>query len=283
MGLASMERRAIASWAGVGLLYAFTAVALAGYATFGRHPELLARLGEGAVFYGTAFTLFSRGQVLLAGAVLALVLSLYAGARWVPGLAVVYVLSLGSELAGTTWGIPFGPYGYTELLGLAWLDRVPAVIPLSWFCMALPSYALARLRFPGREQAVARVALGSFILLAWDLSLDPAMSYATRYWWWGEEGVYYGMPLLNLVGWYVTGVVLMAALLWLRSDSWLARVPVGLLAGYYGANLLMPLGMSAAAGLWGAVLLSLLVLGGVWLVVARRDVRAGELAAEAAS
>jgi putative membrane protein len=251
------------------VLYLFGALAVAGYATFGRHPELLTRLGDGAAFYGTAFTLFARGQVLLAGAVLAFVLVRYAGARWIPALLVLYGISLASELAGTTWGIPFGAYGYTSLLGWAWLDRVPAVIPLSWFCMALPSYALARMRFPGPTQARARVLLGSFILLAWDLSLDPAMSYATRYWWWGEAGAYYGMPLLNLVGWYLTGIALMAALVLLRADGWLVRVPFALLAAYYGANLLVPLGMSAAAGLWGAVALSVLVLGGVAVVVRR--------------
>jgi uncharacterized membrane protein len=249
------------------VLYGFSAVALAGYATFGRHPELLARLGEGAAFYGQAFVLFARGQVLLAGAVLGLVLVRHAGWRWLPALAAVYALSLASELAGTTWGVPFGEYGYTSLLGWAWLERVPALIPLSWFCMAVPSYALARLRYPGRGQAGGRVLLGSLILLAWDLSLDPAMSYATRYWWWGESGPYYGMPLLNLAGWYVTGVVLMLALQALRAERWLSTVPVSVLAGYYGANLLLPVGMSAAAGLWGAVALSAVVLGGVAVVV----------------
>jgi putative membrane protein len=267
----SERRKVVVGWLALGLLYGFTVVALAGYATVGRHPELLARLGDGAAFYGPAFLLFSRGQVILAGLVLGLVLALYAGARWLPAFVAVYSLSLASELAGTTWGLPFGPYGYTELLGAAWLDRVPVLIPLSWFCMALPSFAVARLRYSGATQAAGRVLLGSLILLAWDLSLDPAMSYATRYWWWGEAGAYYGMPFLNLVGWYVTGVVLMLALEALRADGWLARVPVGLLVAYYGANLLMPLGMSAAAGLWGAVGLTVAVVSAVALVV-----RAGE-------
>jgi putative membrane protein len=265
--------------AAVGVLAAFGAVALAGYATFGLHPELLVRLGRSGAFYGSAFTVFARGQVLLAGLVLGLVLARRAGVRWVPALLALYGLSLGSELAGTTWGIPFGAYGYTSLLGVAWLDRVPALIPLSWFCMAVPSYALARVRFPRPAERAGRVLLGSFILLAWDLSLDPAMSHATRYWWWGDAGPYYGMPLMNLVGWYVTGMALMVALSFLRADAWIARVPVPLLAAYYGANLLLPLGMSAAAGLWGAVVLSLVVLGGVYAAVrvptpARRTVRA---------
>lgn len=250
----------------LGVLYAFSAVALAGYASFGRHPQLLAAIGGWASLYGPAFEFFARAQVWLAGAVLAVILYRHGRWRWLPALVLVYALSLGSELAGTTWGVPFGAYGYTSLLGAQWLDRVPVVIPLSWFAMAVPSYALARYRFGGARWPAA-VLLGSFVLLVWDLSLDPAMSHATRYWWWGESGVYYGMPLLNLFGWYVTGLALMLALRFAGADAWLERVPTPVMAWYYGANLLLPLGMCVAAGLWGAVALSLATLAGVLWVI----------------
>jgi uncharacterized membrane protein len=59
---------------------------------------------------------------------------------------------------------------------------------------------------PGERGGGRACALASFVLLSWDLSLDPAMSYATRYWIWGSTGAYYGMPWLNLFGWYVTGI-----------------------------------------------------------------------------
>jgi uncharacterized membrane protein len=231
--------------AAVGALYAFGALALAGYGTFALHPELLTR------FYGPAFEFFGRVQIWLAGAVLALLLTRRIGLVWLPSLAAVYALSLASELAGTTWGIPFGSYEYTALLGARWLERVPVVIPLSWYTMALPAYALALLRYPG--EWVSRTLLGSAILLAWDLALDPAMSHATLYWVWAESGPYYGMPLLNLLGWYVTGLVLMAVLAGLRVERWLVRIPLREMVAYYGANLMLPLGMCLLAGLWGAV------------------------------
>ena len=79
------------------------------------------------------------------------------------------------------------------------------------------------------------------------------MSLVTKYWVWGVNGPYYGMPILNLVGWYVTGLALMIALSALRADRWIALLPLRWLVAFYGANLLLPLGMSAAAGLWGAV------------------------------
>lgn len=234
-------------------LCAFTAFTLAGYASFGLHPQLLVRWPELAGIYGLAFRFFAVGHVLVAGTVLLVFLALYAGARWLAAFAALYGISLASELLGTSMGIPFGPYGYTELLGIKWFGLVPLVIPLSWFFMALPSYALALRALPAPEGAGRRVLLASFILASWDLALDPAMSHATRYWVWGEAGPYYGMPLLNLFGWYVTGLLLMGALAALRAESWIRPLPHRWLGGFYLANLALPLGMSAAAGLWGAV------------------------------
>lgn len=246
--------------------YVFTLLAVAGYATFGLHPELLARTPGAIEVYAVAFTFFPRAHVVLGFAVLALFLVRRTGARWVPAFLACYALSLGSELAGTTIGLPFGAYHYTPGLGPRWFGHVPVLIPLSWFFMALPSYLLARAALPAdrRDGPGARavvVIVGSLVLLAWDLALDPAMSWVTKYWVWGEEGPYYGMPLLNLFGWYVTGLVLMVALARFGADRWGDALPPRWLLAYYGANLLMPLGMMAAAQLWAGVAFSTAAVG----------------------
>jgi uncharacterized membrane protein len=267
---------------GLWILYAFTVVSLLGFATFGLHPELLTSLSPASLrFYAVSFRFFAIGQVWLAGLVLAVFLFRHVRLRWLPALIAVYSLSLASELLGTTYGIPFGAYSYSTVLAPMWLDRVPIGIPLSWFYMALPAYAFALHALPRETRARTVIALGSFILLAWDLALDPAMSSATKYWVWGEAGPYYGMPLLNLLGWYVTGIALMAAFTVLRSASWVRELPIGWLAGFYGANLLLPLGMTIAAGLWGAAALTLFVLAGT-SIVARRLARP-EFPAESAT
>ncbi|HSJ25946.1 MAG TPA: carotenoid biosynthesis protein [Longimicrobiales bacterium] len=264
-GTGSARLAAVAERWGLVGLYAFTAAAVVGYGVFGQDPGRLVGLPQWAArFYAWSFSFFALGHVWLAMLVLAAVLWLRAGGRWLGVFVLAYAVSLGSELAGTTWGIPFGEYGYSELLAPMWLERVPVVIPMSWFFMALPSYALAALAV---RSPWARIVTGSVILLAWDLALDPAMSYATRYWVWGESGPYYGMPWLNLLGWYVTGLVLMGVFAWRRSESWTSGVSPRWWAGFYGANLLMPLGMCAAAGLWLAVGATLGVLGALALVM----------------
>jgi uncharacterized membrane protein len=268
-----LERAAL--WA----FFGFTAVAVLGYATFGTHPALLARYPGAAWFYGISFRFFALAHVWMGWGVLALFLTLRTGARWLPAFGALYAISLASELMGTRWGIPFGEYAYSTLLAPMWLGSVPVAIPVSWFAMAIPSYALAMRAFPGAGRRVARVVFASVVLLAWDLSLDPAMSYATAYWTWAEAGPYYGMPLLNLFGWFVTGVLLMAALAALRADDWMRALPLRWLALFYLANLLMPLGMNVAAGLWGAVAATAVVL----LAVARPVLRAAPAPPRAAA
>jgi putative membrane protein len=251
----------------LGSLVVFTILALAGYASFGRHPELVASVPGAVGAYGYALQLFPIAQVWLAFGVICLYLTLYTGFRWVPALAFLYAISLASELLGTGYGLPFGPYHYSTLLGAEWLGRVPVLIPLSWFSMAVCSYGLALRLGPSRgsSRPALRIGLASLLLLCWDLSLDPAMSNATTFWVWGSHGPYYGMPWSNLAGWYLTGVVLAAALVLLRSDSWIQKLSAQWLAWFYGANVLLAAGMSLAAGLWLAVIVTLLALAIVLL------------------
>ena len=126
------------------------------------------------------------------------------------------------------------------------------------------------------------------LLVAWDLALDPAMSRLTPYWIWGDAGPYFGMPWLNLAGWFATGLLLHTILFALRAEPWvdmLASPTVRALLAIYAANLALPVGMTIAAGIPVAAAASLSVLGALIIVtrlrrpsathVTRRAARAG--------
>ncbi len=247
----------------------FSAAAALGFAIFGVRPELLAAVPWSIPFFTFSFRLFSIGQIVLAAGALMVLLLLRESFRWIPAFLTVYVISLASELSGTQVGFPFGPYHYTPTLGARWFDLVPVVIPLSWFMMAIPSYFLA-LRITPDRGPVVRIALGALILTAWDLALDPAMSYATTYWRWEVDGLYYGMPWVNVAGWLFTSTLLMIALFLLRSDEWISRLPGSWVLVFYGVNVLLPLAMALAAGLFWAVALTVaayaLLVGIAWLL-----------------
>lgn len=263
---ATRAHRSRAERFALGVVYLVSVASLAGFATFTMHPELLRRADVSAGTYGRMMVLAPRAQIIIAFAALALFLIHRVGRRWLAAFAVIYAVSLGAELAGTTVGLPFGPYSYTDGLGWKWLGHVPVLIPASWFMMALPSFAIACWRYPNEANVVHRVALGSFILLSWDLALDPAMSLATKYWIWGTEGPYYGMPLLNLVGWFATGAALMLVFVAMRADAWVRALSPRWLIAYYGANLVLPVGMCIAAGLRGAVVATAVALIAAWMI-----------------
>ena len=236
--------------AALGVAWLTSALSLFGYGVFTTYPRLLNSVPGAAEVYGRMFALAPRVQIIVAFVALAFVLWRSAGLRWLGAFAAVYAVSLASELLGTTVGLPFGPYSYTDGLGVKLFDHVPVLIPISWFFMALPAFALAR----------GRIVLGALLLASWDLALDPAMSFVTKYWVWATDGAYYGMPLLNLFGWFVTGLALMAVLSLTRADRWAKTLDRRWLWSYYGANLVLPVGMCVVAGHWGAVAASALAI-----------------------
>jgi len=115
------------------------------------------------------------------------------------------------EAIGLATGFPYGEYRYGDVLGPRLLG-VPFLVPLAWLMMAWPSWVLAA-RLARRP--VARVAVAAAVFAAWDVVLDPQMVQA-GYWTWahprpGLPGID-TVPLTNLGGWVLAGLLLMALL-----------------------------------------------------------------------
>jgi putative membrane protein len=129
-------------------------------------------------------------------------------------LAVVAVTAVCFEAVGLASGFPYGSYRYSPTLGPTLLG-VPFLVPLAWLMMAWPSWLLARRLTDGQRSRAARVAVGAGLFAAWDVVLDPQMVQA-GYWTWrtpspGLPGIP-TVPLTNLAGWLIAGLVLMALL-----------------------------------------------------------------------
>lgn len=139
------------------------------------------------------------------------------------------ILSLGSELLGTSTGFPFGHYAYLSGLGYKIAGLVPFTIPLSWFYMGFVCYLLGRSVMRGSSglaQAIGGIAIGAILLTAWDFVLDPAMSQASYpFWVFQDSGEFFGMPYRNLSGWLGTGALFMtvASPFWQDKPLFLSR------------------------------------------------------------
>ena len=205
---------------------------------------------------------FSGPTYVVLGALAALT---HASGRlgWRPALAMLaagVLLSLAAELTGTSTGLPFGPYSYTPLLGWRVAGLVPFPIPLSWFYMVYCSLAiLGRLLAPRDDlrTRLAWAALGGLTLTAWDVSMDPAMSFATAHWLWHTPGFFYGMPLLNWFGWWLTGSIVALAMVSIARPSRIAAFlsPSPLPLWLYAINGVFPIAICLRHQLWWAAIL----------------------------
>jgi putative membrane protein len=140
---------------------------------------------------------------------------LSAARRWGPrraALAAAAVLPATTlvESVGTRTGVPFGRYRYAGELRPE-VGGVPAVVPLAWLAMALPSREAAHAALGPATGPARRVLLGSLALTAWDLFLDPQM-VGEGYWGWARAGRYRGIPWTNFAGWFVAGAGVMVLL-----------------------------------------------------------------------
>jgi len=125
-------------------------------------------------------------------------------------LALTFGVSLLFESVGVATGLVYGPYHYTDKLGFKFLGLVPLLIPVAWFMMTYPSYVIAERLVPAVKNKWARwlliAALGAVVMTAWDLAMDPMM-VAGGHWVWEVPGVYFGVPLQNYWGWWLTTFV----------------------------------------------------------------------------
>lgn len=136
------------------------------------------------------------------------------------GMLLLLVLSAGISLAfesiGVATGLVYGPYHYTSKLGPRFLGLVPYLIPVAWFMMMYPSFLIASKLRPARGQRaavlLAAAALGGLVMTAWDAVMDPMMVKA-GHWVWDVQGVYFGVPLQNYWGWWLTTFTVFAIFL----------------------------------------------------------------------
>jgi len=125
----------------------------------------------------------------------------------------VFLMGLAFESVGVATGLIYGPYHYTDQLGPKFLGLVPYIIPIAWFMMIYPSYVIAeRLSSnmkPNFRRFLVIAAVGGLVMTAWDLAMDPLMVRSGN-WVWDGPGAYFGVPVQNYLGWWLTAFVALA-------------------------------------------------------------------------
>jgi putative membrane protein len=166
-------------------------------------------------------------------------------------IAITLVVGNAFENLGVHTGFPFGDYYFTNLMGPKVLV-VPILLGLAYVGMAYLSWTLARLILGGMQVPLARLRIftlplvAALIMVSWDLSQDPIWSTILRAWIWPRGGPYFGVPLSNFFGWYLTVfLIYLLFALYLRGRS-INTKPLP--AGYWRQAVLF-YGVSAAGNL----------------------------------
>jgi uncharacterized membrane protein len=134
----------------------------------------------------------------------------YRGRDLVAFLLITFILSNIAENMSILTGVPFGNYYYSDILGPK-LFLVPLIIAPGYFGVGYLSWTLARVLLGALEYRpqgwnVFLVPLvATFVMVSWDMTMDPGTSTIDGGWVWLQGGGYFGVPFSNFVpGWFIT-------------------------------------------------------------------------------
>lgn len=142
-------------------------------------------------------------------------------------LCGVALLGFAVEVLGARTNFPFGEYDYTGVLRPQ-LFGVPIAMGFAWMALVASASDLAcRLGLP----TWPTVLLAALWTTANDLVIDPLAASHLGYWTWADRGSYYGIPLTNFVGWFLTALV--------ACRMTMTRGPSNFWAGFVGTAIIL--------------------------------------------
>jgi uncharacterized membrane protein len=104
-------------------------------------------------------------------------------------------------------GFPFGHYHYTgggKIFQVPWFIG-PAYLATGYLAWIVATVLLGDVRRDAPWlTTIGTPIIGAFAMTAWDLSLDPATSTINQAWIWENGGGFFGVPLVNFLGWTFT-------------------------------------------------------------------------------
>ena len=220
-------------------------------------PILRWRFGDAILPLGTNVAAVFQGS-----AIFGLVWQQWGFRRTLNTFFVVAIVTWGAEAIGQATGFPFGAYHYTDALQPQILG-VPLLIPIAWFMLLPPAWVMGQ-QIVGKQvtwqKRAAFIVISAAALTAWDLFLDPQM-VAWRFWLWDNpNGIYFGIPLSNYVGWFVVA----ALVTFLAQPALLKPMPLALI--YAIVWFLQTIGQAVFWGQIGPALVGCLGMGGIMLL-----------------
>ncbi|HEY0495800.1 MAG TPA: carotenoid biosynthesis protein [Kutzneria sp.] len=122
-------------------------------------------------------------------------------------VVVVLLVSNILENLSISTGFPFGHYHYTDggkIFQVPWFIGI-AYASTGYLAWIVGTVLIGEVRRGATWLAtIGTPVVASFAMVAWDLSLDPAASTINQIWIWEHSGGFFGVPLVNFLGWSLT-------------------------------------------------------------------------------
>jgi uncharacterized membrane protein len=109
-------------------------------------------------------------------------------------------------------GFPFGHYRFTNLMGPK-ISGLPILLALAYVGMGYLSWIVGLAILGGEDEPLSgrRIVLAplvaSFVMTAWDLSMEAVWADIDHGWVWRDGGRYFGVPISNFFGWMLNTFV----------------------------------------------------------------------------
>ncbi|MCK5812475.1 MAG: carotenoid biosynthesis protein [Clostridiales bacterium] len=122
---------------------------------------------------------------------------------------IAFVVSYAIESFSIKTGQPFGHYYYTDKLGEKF-GQVPFKIMLAYFFNGYLALQMAiiflkkNLKEKRKYTVILIPFIASLLMVIWDFCFEPIMSVVQENWIWEKTGAYFGIPLMNFLGWFIT-------------------------------------------------------------------------------
>jgi uncharacterized membrane protein len=121
----------------------------------------------------------------------------------VAGLVISNIL----ENLSIETGFPFGHYHYTDggkIFQVPWFIG-PAYLATGYLAWIVATVLLGDVRRNSPWlTTIGTPVVGAFAMTAWDLAFDPSTSTINQAWIWENGGGFFGVPLVNFLGWTFT-------------------------------------------------------------------------------
>lgn len=143
-------------------------------------------------------------------------------------LLILSIYAISIETIALITGFPYSSFHYNHLIGYQIGGYAPYTVPFAYVPIILGCLYLASIITTNK---IKFVLSSTFFVLITDMMLDPA-AVALNFWTYETNGLYYGVPLMNFLGWIITGVIASLITLVLIKDIFKTK-PKGIVSSLF--------------------------------------------------